>query len=262
MTSMQCLVTNDDGIDSDGLRLLAGAAVRTGFDVVVAAPDQEASGSSAALSATAADGKVMMSRRELIAPAAIPAYAVQAAPAFIAFTGVRGAFGPLPEIVVSGINKGPNTGRAVLHSGTVGAAMTAAVFGVRAAAFSLDWRDDAEQEHWDTAAAVAERLMPGLRDQRPGLVLNVNVPNIPIRELRGIRPGPLADHGAVQLHIVAAGRDFLHVTMRDSDAVPADGSDAALLAAGYASVTSLVPVCEAPDQGSARHKVQPAVTWP
>lgn len=247
MTNMKCLVTNDDGIDSDGLRQLASAAVRTGFDVVVAAPDQEASGSSAALSAVAADGKVMMSRRELTAPAAIPAYAVHAAPAFIAFTAVRGAFGPVPEIVVSGINKGPNTGRAVLHSGTVGAAMTAAVYGVRAAAFSLDWRDNAEQQHWDTATAVAEQLLPGLRDQRPGLVLNVNVPNVPVRELRGIRPGPLAARGAVQLHIVASARDYLHVTMRETDEAPADGSDAALLAAGYASVTSLLPLCEAPD---------------
>jgi 5'-nucleotidase len=241
---MRCLVTNDDGVESEGLGLLAGAAVRSGFDVVVAAPDQEASGSSAALSAIAADGKVMLSRRELTAPAAIPAYAVHAAPAFIAFTAVRGAFGPVPEVVVSGINKGPNTGRAVLHSGTVGAAMTAAVHGMRAAAFSLDWRENAEQQHWDTAAAVAERLLPGLRTQQPGTVLNVNIPNVPIRELHGIRRGPLAAHGAVQLHIVATAKDDLHVTMRESEEVPADGSDAALVAAGYASITLLLPLCE------------------
>lgn len=248
MTNTQCLVTNDDGIDSDGLHRLADAAVRTGFDVVVAAPDQEASGSSAALSAIAADGKVMMNRRELTTPAAIPAYAVQAAPAFIAFTAVRGAFGPVPDVVLAGINKGPNTGRAVLHSGTVGAAMTAAVYGVRAAAFSLDWRENTDEQHWDTAAAVAKQLMPGLRSQRPGVVLNVNVPNVPRTELRGIRQGPLAARGAVQLHIVAAERDYLHVTMRESAEVPADGSDAALLAAGYASVTLLRPLCEVADQ--------------
>jgi 5'-nucleotidase len=250
MKRTPCLVTNDDGIDSDGLRQLAGAAVRADFDVVVAAPDQEASGSSAAMPPIAADGKIMISRRELAGLPAIPAYAVHAAPAFIAFTAVRGAFGQSPGVLVSGINQGPNTGRAVLHSGTVGAAMTAALHGVRAAAFSLDWRGDGEQ-HWDTAVAVVERLLPGLGNQQPGAVLNVNVPNVPPAELRGIRPGPLAAAGAVQLRVVASTRDYLHVTMHEPADWPPDGSDAALLAAGFATVTSVLPLCEVPLADSA-----------
>src|SRR5215472_162119 len=181
------LVTNDDGIRSEGLRQLAIAATQSDFDVLVAAPDQESSGSSAALSAVPADGRIMISRTELAGLPGVHTVAVDAAPAFIVFAALHGAFGPVPELVVSGINRGPNTGRAVLHSGTVGAAMTAAPYGMRTAAFSLDWRDGA-QTHWDTAAVVAAELLPGLRSQRPGVVLNVNVPNIPRSQLRGIRP--------------------------------------------------------------------------
>ena len=61
---------------------------------------------------------------------------------------------------------------------------------------------------------------------------------------------------------VASAPDYLHVTMRDSDEVPADGSDAALLAAGYASVTSLLPLCEAPDQDVARGEAKQAEARP
>jgi len=238
-----CLVTNDDGIKSEGLRQLAIAATQSDFDVVVAAPHQESSGSSAALSAVPADGKIMMSRTELAGLSGIHTVAVDAAPAFIVFTALHRAFGPVPELVVSGINRGPNTGRAVLHSGTVGAAMTAAIYGMRTAAFSLDWRDGA-QTHWDTAAAVAAELLPGLRSQRPGVVLNVNVPNVPRSELRGIRPASLAATGAVQLQILATARDYVQVAVHESAERLSDGSDAALVAAGFACVTQLLPLCE------------------
>jgi 5'-nucleotidase len=123
---VHAVVTNDDGIGSEGLRMLAGAAVRAGWDVVVAAPDRQASGSGAAMTAVQADGQVVVERHRLPGIETVPAYAVQAAPGFIAFTAVRGAFGRRPDYLLSGINLGPNTGQAVLHSGTVGAAMTAA----------------------------------------------------------------------------------------------------------------------------------------
>ena len=76
-------------------------------------------------------------------PATVPddaVLAVDGLPAFIALTGMRGAFGPPPDIVLWGINNGPNTGYAVLHSGTVGAALTASTFGARAMAVSLNVR--------------------------------------------------------------------------------------------------------------------------
>ena len=117
--SVHVVITNDDGIGSEGLRVLARAAVKAGWDVVVAAPERQASGSGAAMTAERADGRVIAERHTLPGLAGVPAYAIQASPAFIAYAAVRGAFGPRPDYLLSGINLGPNTGHLVLHSGTV-----------------------------------------------------------------------------------------------------------------------------------------------
>src|ERR1017187_750725 len=77
---LRVVVTNDDGIDSAGLRLLAAAALRTGCKVLVAAPDHQASGSSAAMTAVRDDGRIVMERRKLAGLDTVPAYAVQAPP--------------------------------------------------------------------------------------------------------------------------------------------------------------------------------------
>src|SRR5205085_7922132 len=137
----RCLITNDDGIDSPGLVVLAQVALEAGFEVVVAAPMREASGASASITAIEEDGHFLVEPRTL--PGLEDACAVLAVgglPAFIALTAMREAFGPAPVIVLSGINTGPNTGYAVLHSGTVGAALTASTFGARAMAVSLNVR--------------------------------------------------------------------------------------------------------------------------
>lgn len=244
--TVHAVVTNDDGIGSEGLRMLAWAAVRAGWEVVVAAPHRQASGSGAAMTAVQADGKVIVERHRLPGIETVPAYAVQAAPGFIAFTAVRGAFGRRPDYLLSGINLGPNTGKAVLHSGTVGAAMTAATNGIRAAAFSLDVSDAADDRHWRLAADVAGEILPALRDVPPGILLNVNIPSPPRGRIQGIRQARLADAGAVELSIAETAVGYLHVTMAETGEQPAPGTDSALLAAGYAAVTALRPVCEMP----------------
>jgi 5'-nucleotidase len=241
------VVTNDDGIDSPGLHLLASVAARAGHDVLIAAPDHEASGSSAAMTAAVADGRVVIERRRLTGLAGTPAYAVRALPGFIAFTAARGGFGRRPSLLLSGINRGPNTGRAVLHSGTVGAALTAATSGLRAAAFSLDVRDDSDEPQWDTAAAVAGELLPSLADLPAGVALNVNVPNLPPCQLAGIRRGRLAEYGSVQVQILEATEQYLRITMSETAREPGGDCDSDLLASGYASVTPLRPLCEAAD---------------
>lgn len=243
---IHAVVTNDDGIGSEGLRMLACAAVRAGWDVVVAAPDRQASGSGAAMTAVQADGQVVVERHRLPGIESVPAYAVQAAPGFIAYTAVRGAFGRRPDYLLSGINLGPNTGQVVLHSGTVGAAMTAATYGVRAVAFSLDAEDDDGTWSWNPASDLAGEILPALRDVPPGIVLNVNIPNAPIH---GIRQAGLAATGTVELSIGQATAGHLHVTMAETGERPAPGTDSALLAAGYATVTALRPVCEVRPDG-------------
>ena len=153
---MRALITNDDGIDSAGLRTLARVAVAAGLKVTVAAPDGERSGSSAAMSGLAEGGRVLVEDRTLDGLADVRTVAVRASPAMIVFLGAHGAFGEPPDIVLAGINRGPNLGRAILHSGTVGAALTAQAAGLPAMAVSLA---SARAEHWDTAAAVATRAL-------------------------------------------------------------------------------------------------------
>ena len=241
------LITNDDGINAEGLWQLAGAAAAAGLDVLVAAPAHEASGSSAAMSAVGPNGRIAVQRRELPAPAAgIEAYAVSGSPARIVALAVRGAFGPPPRLVLSGINHGPNTGRAILHSGTVGAALTAALHGVPAAAFSqaADY-----PRHWGTAAAVAAEVLAALPDLPGTEILNVNIPDIDTERFTGIRTARLAAFGAIQMTVAGLDDGFAHVTMVIPDGEPEPGTDVAVLAAGQASVTRLHGIREAPATG-------------
>lgn len=240
---MRALVTNDDGVASPGLHALAAAALKTGWDVVVAAPFRESSGSSASLTALEADGCVVTERREIPDLSQVPVYAVRATPAFIVFTAVRGAFGPI-DLVLSGINRGPNTGTAVLHSGTVGAAMTAASHDRPAMAVSLLAGEG--DPHWETACDVVAPLLAEPQQLRRGTVLNVNVPDVPFEQLRGVRQAPLAKFGAVQLTIKQVGEGFIRVAMQDVEP-DTEHTDASLLAAGYSTVTALRLPCEAED---------------
>ncbi|MCV2489144.1 5'/3'-nucleotidase SurE [Geodermatophilus sp. YIM 151500] len=241
--SVRALVTNDDGIDSVGLHRLAKVAAEAGLEVVVAAPDQEYSGSSASLTALADGGKLLVHERTLDGVPVERALAVEATPGFIAFTGARGAFGGRPDLVLSGINRGPNTGSAVLHSGTVGATLTGATHGIPGLAVSLAAPDPTE---WDTAEEVARRALAWLLANPQGpTVVNVNVPNVPPGELRGLHAARLAAFGAVQADVGEAGEGFVTLTFSEVPDDPEPGTDVALLRDGWATVTLLNAPCEA-----------------
>ncbi|HLM29834.1 MAG TPA: 5'/3'-nucleotidase SurE, partial [Acidimicrobiales bacterium] len=135
---MKVLVTNDDGVASPGLHALARSLVEQGHDVIVVAPDREMSGSAAAIGQVHVDEGIDAERIELPGLDGVPAYALAGPPGLCVLTARLGGFGEPPEMVVCGINPGCNTGRAVLHSGTVGAALTAANFGCRGLAVSID----------------------------------------------------------------------------------------------------------------------------
>ncbi len=234
---MRALVTNDDGIDSAGLRTLAQVAVATGLKVTVAAPDGERSGTSAAMSGLADGGRLLVEDRTLDGLGNARTVAVRASPAMIVFVGSHGAFGEPPDIVLSGINRGPNIGRAILHSGTLGAALTAASAGLPAMAVSLD---SARAVHWDTAAAATTRVLEWFlpRAEVP-VVVNVNVPDRPAGELRGLHPARLASYEVMRVIIGEPGEGFIPVTFSGLDAQPAAGTDLALIRQGWATVTVL-----------------------
>lgn len=236
------LITNDDGIGSPGLHALAAAAVRAGLSVVVAAPASEASGSSASITAVEQDGKISIEERELEDLDGVEVFAVHGAPAFIAMIATHGAFGPPPDIVLSGVNRGANVGRAILHSGTVGAALTAGVNDGRGMAVSLDTGLNPAELHWDTAARLATGLLPFLMEQEPGSVLNLNVPNSAGPELPEYRSATLTRFGIVQTTLAERGQQHVRLAIADTAEKPDPDSDAALLAAGYATVTAIQPV--------------------
>lgn len=255
----EVLVTNDDGIDAPGLRALAEAARADGLSVTVAAPAQEASGVSAGLSAYTDDDRVVMHRVTLPGLDDVAAFSVAASPAYIVVLATLGAFGPQPDAVLSGINRGANAGRAVLHSGTVGAAFTAAAYGLPALAASLDVLsplsaasggnalavlDETEDEshHWSTAAGYVRQLLPRLDDLPPQQVLNLNVPDRPADEVAEIREAALATFGQVQMTVAESGRDFVRTTVQQSRPKADPHTDLALLTAGYATLTTLQAV--------------------
>src|SRR5437879_11605939 len=168
----RALVTNDDGVASEGLRRLARVAVTAGLDTVVAAPRNEASGSSAALTAQQADGRIVVERRALEGVDGADVYAVSGTPGFIAHIASRGAFGAAPHVVLSGINRGANTGNAILHSGTVGATLTARTHDCRALAISLARADPVNR---GTATRVARQALALLRGIDRAIELTDNV---------------------------------------------------------------------------------------
>ena len=188
------MLTNDDGIDSIGLHVLARAMLRHG-DVVVVAPDTDYSGAAASLGAL---HLIRPEVHEVQLEGIERAFAVTGPPALCTMFAALGAFGTVPDLVVSGINPGANVGRAVYHSGTVGAALTArgrAISGVavsqEVAEFAVEGQG-AEQslatQRWQDAAAVAEVVVESLL--RAGLptdavVVNVNVPNRAVAEMSG-----------------------------------------------------------------------------
>ncbi len=235
------LVTNDDGIDSEGLAVLARLAREHGFEVVVAAPARQSSGSSASLIAAEEDGRIRIERRDL--DGVETAFAVRAAPGLIALIAAHGAFGPTPDLVLSGINHGANVGRAILHSGTVGAALTGGLNGARAVAVSLDVGMRPSAFHWEAAAPALRTLLPLLAARPGGTVLNLNVPNTAAEP--ELREATLAPFGIVQTTMTRNDAEHVQLGVEDLPNTPVPGSDAALLAEGYATVTSLSAVSEA-----------------
>lgn len=241
------LVTNDDGVASPGLVALARAAASLNRPVLVAAPSDDQSGASAAIGPRPPGGV-------RVEPVAIPgldgvtSYAVDGAPAIAVVAARLGELGHHVDLVASGVNIGQNTGSSVLHSGTVGAALTGAHLGLSALAVSLAGRDPS---HFDTATEVAAAALEWLVGAPAGTVLNVNVPDVALDRIAGVRDAPLASFGAVQTALrEPEGGPFtmrLEFTWPD----PEPGTDAALLAEGFVTVTRLAGVAGEAEPGVA-----------
>ncbi|MCB1876768.1 MAG: 5'/3'-nucleotidase SurE [Chromatiales bacterium] len=172
---MHILISNDDGYQAPGLAALADALSELG-SIAVVAPDRNRSGASNSLT---------LDRPLRVQTAGNGFRVVDGTPTDCVHLAITGLLRDEPDMVVSGINLGPNLGDDTLYSGTVAAAIEGRFLGVPALAVSLG---SFEGRHFQTAARVTQILVRGLReDPLPdAFILNVNVPDLPFDELQGI----------------------------------------------------------------------------
>ena len=174
---MKILVTNDDGCDAPGILALAHALQPLG-EVFVVAPAENCSGASSSLT-LAGKLRVQKIRPRVFRIGGTPTDCVH-----LALTGEL--LGPPPDLVASGVNDGENMGDDTIYSGTVAAAMEAALFGIPAFAFSMASKP---VRHFETGAQVARQVVEIWRAKplATAPLLNVNIPDIPAADLRGTR---------------------------------------------------------------------------
>ena len=262
---MRILVTNDDGVFSPGIAALT-RGLTTAFEdeheFLVVAPLVDHSGAGAAVGPVYDRESIPYEAVQVRGLEEVPVFGIDGPPALAVILACIEGFGPRPDMIVSGINHGINAGRSALHSGTVGATLTGAQFGVRGLAVSIAWGPDPVP--WETPVTLVNELVPELATMERGTVVNLNVPALPLDRLRGIRHGSL---GAVGL-IRAARQDRPGAPVGDSAMDRTGGaitltlrggrgsnrrqeqaeldpeSDAGAIADGWASLTPLLGVRE------------------
>ena len=223
------LVTNDDGIYSDGLSALASALESIG-EVTVVAPATEQSASAHSLTLTRPLRVRRLGERQ---------YSVDGTPTdCVTLALTKLLADSLPNIVVSGINYGPNLGDDVTYSGTVAGALEASVFGLPGIAFSLVTRNKFDFTH--AAAFAAELTGKVLATGLPeGTILNVNVPVGPIRGARLTHQGIKIARSEIIEGVDPRGRPYFWIGEQQSSWKEDEGSDYAAVALELVSITPL-----------------------
>ncbi len=177
---MKILVSNDDGISSDGIGVLARSLSEIG-EVLVVAPQTEQSAVGHAITM-----QIPVRVNKFSRDGKFFGYAVTGTPADCIKMGIKNIMKEKPDIVVSGINNGSNSAINIIYSGTVSAAREAAIMDVPSVAISVASHvvDD-----YSYAGKIAQQIvkMVGKNGLRPGTLLNVNVPNLPEKDILGVR---------------------------------------------------------------------------
>jgi 5'-nucleotidase len=234
------MLVNDDGISSPGLAAVAAVlAEDPSYRVTVVAPAEQQSGVGHALTIRGA-----MAIRPHADVGGVPAWSVEGTPASVTAAGLTVVLAnDPPELVISGINRGENVGRAAWYSGTIGAAREAVLRGLPAMALSLelDWSDP--KPDWLSAARLAKPVIDAVRTQPlpPGVLLNINFPR-DTAAARGYRVTKLGlERDGVSRYEVDREEDGVrYVTSRwapPEDAAP--GTDISAIADGWIPITPL-----------------------
>lgn len=231
---MNILISNDDGVYAPGLAVLAKVLIAAGHNCTVIAPDRNRSGASNSLT---------LDRPLEAIKHSSGFFGVNGTPTDCVHLGVSGFFsdGVIPDIVVSGINNGANLGDDVIYSGTVAAAMEGRHLKLPAIAVSTV---DFHPKHFQTAAHVVADLLTRIEQLNvpARTVLNVNVPDLPIAALKGIRIARLGHRFAGEAPISIRdprGRERFWIAAAGPAADAGEGTDFHAVANGYASITPL-----------------------
>ncbi|MFH1466447.1 MAG: 5'/3'-nucleotidase SurE [Pseudomonadota bacterium] len=239
---MLLLLTNDDGIAAPGLEALARALAPVA-ECWVIAPAQEQSAGSHSLS---------LHRPLRVRPAGERRHSVDGSPADCVYMGLGGLCPRTPDAVVCGINHGGNLALDVYYSGTVAAAREAAMWGVPALSVSLlvDLPGAAVERHWAGAGAWARRVVETMlqRGLPPETLLNLNVPNLPPGEIRGLRSAALGRRTwsrVVDERRDLKGRPYCWIGGSHLGFEGGPETDGALAAQGWATLTPLQLDCTA-----------------
>ena len=229
---MRILLTNDDGIHARGLHALRAALSRAGHDIVVVAPDREQSASS---------HSITLHRPLRIRSHESIGLAVDGTPTDCVLVAVREVMsGSPPDLVVSGINHGPNLGEDVTYSGTVAAAFEAQILGIPAIAASMK---DREGGDFDGAAAFIARMVDE-RDNwgRTATILNVNFPEGPASAWSGARLTRLGTRSysdEIVEKVDPRGQKYYWIGGREPQWVGGEDTDFATVYGGGVSMTPL-----------------------
>ncbi len=228
---MKILVSNDDGYLATGINVLA-ESLRKIADVVVVAPDRNRS---------AASNSLTLSSPLRVSKVGEKTFAVNGTPSDCVHLALTGLLDYEPDLVVSGINHGANLGDDVIYSGTVAAAMEGRFLGLPTIAVSLVGH---RLEHFDTAARVASEMVQKLSGASlsSDVILNVNVPNQPFEELRGVRAARLGFRHKAEPVVKSEdphGRTIYWVGPAGPGQDNGDGTDFHAIENGWASVTPL-----------------------
>ena len=230
---MIILVSNDDGIHSEGIRALEEALAAIG-EIYTVAPDREQSAVSHSLTLH------RPLRIEEIAPRR---FAVNGTPTDCVNLAVKGFLPVRPHLVVSGINKGANLGDDVTYSGTVSAAIESSLLGIPAIAVSLVSKG--MTYHFGPAAEFAAILAAEVIAQGmpPDTLLNVNVPSLPRQEIKGYRltrQGKRRYAETIEVRIDPRGKKYYWIGGDDLGFDPDEGTDCVAVQEGFISVTPLL----------------------
>ena len=242
---MRILITNDDGINAPGLKVLHKIATEIAGpsgEVWTVAPAFEQSGVGHCISYTHPTLIAKMDERR---------YAAEGSPADCVLAGLYDVMPERPDLVLSGVNRGNNAAENTLYSGTIGGAMEAALQGIPAIALSQFFGPENVDldDPFDAAAHVGTETVRRILDQGLWdgadyrLFYNVNFPPVAGTDVKGIRLAPQGFRPGLgfhtQAHNAPSGRRFLWITGGDQQRKTASGADAAVNLEGYVSVTPM-----------------------